>query len=141
MHRLLRAREALIARQVEILAAALPEVVRAWDTARPGLDARAREIATEANSLAESYAAWHRLLSEVRRAAEQDRGAGRIRNGPSTRMRPRPTASDVLLAALGVDLCAPGPNDGDVRAMLVSGQLDDGSNRVVVDRVAGNGRF
>lgn len=133
LHHLLRARDELAARQTEALAAGLPTIVVGWDTARGPLDARAREIASQAATLAESYASWHRLLSEARRAAEQpSREHGRIRGGASTRMRPRPTAHDIIDAALGQDLCGVGPSDADVRVQLVSGLLDDGSNRVIV---------
>lgn len=130
LHALLRARAALTTRRVQILAAALPEIVLAWDAARPLLDERAREIATQATALAEEYAAWWRLLRDARRANETSDPNKRVRNGPSERMRPRPTAVDVLAAATGIDLCGVGPSDVDVRVQLVTGRVDDGTGRV-----------
>jgi len=133
LHELMRARDALGPRRTEALATALPAIVRAWDAARAPLDDQAREIAGEAAALAEEFATWHRLLRDARKAAEQPTSTrGRIRNGPSERMRPRPTSGDVLAAAAGVDLCGAGPTDADVRVQLVTGRLDDGSGRVVV---------
>ncbi len=122
---LMRARDVLAARRVEILADALPTIVQAWDAARGPLDERAGEIARQAAELAEEYACWWRLVRDARHAAEQPTlTRGRIRNGPSERMRPRPTAHDVLTAAAGVDLCAPGPVD--IAVGLVTGTSPDG---------------
>lgn len=91
-------------RRTQLVRDALPDIEAAYRDARDSLDERARRIAADAEALAAEYAGWHGLLQESRRANETT-PQGRVVNGPSERMRPRPTAGDVLAAAAGVDLC------------------------------------
>lgn len=105
LHRLLYARGNIGSQVSAALAAAVPVVVSGWGKARPDLDQRAAQLAAAADDLAAEYAAWWSLVHEARSAAENADPNARTVNGPSTRMRPRPEAQDVLLAAAGVDLC------------------------------------
>lgn len=121
----------LTGRRTRALADAAPDVSARWQATRAVLDERARAIAAEAEALAREYAAWWSLLSEVRGAEEQRNPNRIIRNGPSTRMRPRPTAASVLDAANGADLC--GVLSMHVTRTPVTGAASDGSGRAVAD--------
>ena len=108
LHRIVQARRDVGERERAALAGSVAVVEDAWQAARPDLDARAREIAAQADALAVEYGAWHRLVRETRQADERT-GNTVTTNGPSTRMGATVTAADVLDAAAGVDLCAPHP--------------------------------
>lgn len=126
---LTRTRTELGHRREQALAAGLPQVMAAWQSARPGLDERARAIAAAAEVLAREYADWWTLVREVRRADEHKDPNQVIRNGPSERMRPRPTPADVLTASAGVDLC--GVLSASTSRTPVTGKAADGSSREV----------
>ncbi|UKJ63506.1 hypothetical protein H1Q78_17990 [Cellulosimicrobium cellulans] len=108
LHGIIQARRDVVERERAALAGSVAVVEEAWQAARPDLDARAREIAAQADALAVEYGAWHRLVRETRQADERT-GSVVTTNGPSTRMGANVTAVRVLDAAAGVDLCAPHP--------------------------------
>lgn len=96
-----------------LLADALPEVLAIWQgQVRQPMEERAREVAALVEEVAEPLTAWWSLAHECRTA--KDATERRVTGGEATRMRARPEASDVLLAALGVDLLAVRPVRGRI---------------------------
>lgn len=108
LHMIVTVRRGLKELRRQALAAAVDDVERAWPEARAALDRQARKIHAEAAVLAADYADWHALLYDVRRARDTTPNKT-VHGGPSDRMPPKPTAFDVLRAAMGEDVTAPKP--------------------------------